>query len=122
MTDLGTLETLIMDALWNGGAGTVRQVADRLGDGRDRAYTTIMTTLDRLYRKALVRREKLGLAWRYEAAAERDVFERAVADAIAQQILRDHGDTALAAFVDAAVDAELLGRLEALIARRKRNP
>jgi predicted transcriptional regulator len=122
MKELGTLEALVMDALWAGGPGTVREVADRLGDGRDRAYTTVMTTLDRLYRKGVARREKWGLAWRYEPAIDREAFERAAADALAHEILKDHGDAALAAFVDAAVDAEVLDRLEALIALRKPDP
>jgi predicted transcriptional regulator len=121
MSELGSLETLVMEALWSGGGGTVRQVADRLGDGRDRAYTTVMTTLDRLFRKHLVRREKIGLAWCYEAAVDRDAFERSAADMLAKRILRDHGDAALAAFVDAAVGAEVLDRLERLIARRNRS-
>jgi predicted transcriptional regulator len=122
MSDLGSLETLVMEALWTGGGGTVRHVADRLGDGRDRAYTTVMTTLDRLHRKGLVRREKIGLAWSYEPVDDRATFERMEADSLAQQILRDHGDTALAAFDDAAVDADVLERLEALIAARKPAP
>lgn len=37
MPDFGQLETVLMDALWDGGPGTVRQVADRLAEGQERA-------------------------------------------------------------------------------------
>ena len=116
MSTFGHLETVLMDALWDGGPGTVREVADRLGDGRERAYTTVMTTLDRLHRKGFVTREKSGLAWRYAAATTREAHERSEIEAVAREIVRDHGEAGLAAFVDAAVNAKALDRLEALIA------
>ena len=42
--------------------------------GRDLAYTTIMTVLDRLAGKQLVQRQRDGQAWRYRPAAPREAY------------------------------------------------
>ncbi|KAB1905567.1 MULTISPECIES: BlaI/MecI/CopY family transcriptional regulator [Micromonospora] len=76
MTRLGDLERAVMDVLWDAapassGGVTVREVADAL-DGRELAYTTVMTVLDRLAGKGMVQREREGRAWRYRPAATRE--------------------------------------------------
>lgn len=122
MDPLGSLEREVMECVWRHGPVTARDVCARLRGKKARAYTTIMTTLDRLHRKGLLVREKDGLAWRYAAALERAAFERAAADHLAADILQGHGDVGLAAFVDAAAatDARLLDRLAQLIAERRK--
>jgi predicted transcriptional regulator len=114
---LGPLEARVMDALWSAGTGTAREVCAALGDGW--AYTTIMTTLDRLYRKELLAREKEGLAWRYQPLLAREAFGRARVDALAARLLGERRDLGLAALVDAA-DAATLDRLAELIEARRR--
>lgn len=101
---------------------TAREVCDRLTGSRERAYTTIMTTMDRLHRKRMLLREKDGLAWRYAASMTKGHFEKLLADALAAKLLRSHGDAGLAAFVDAAAELSDSGldRLAALVAARKR--
>ena len=120
MAPLGELELRVMEAVWGQPPGTVRQIADRMRADTDRAYTTVMTTLDRLHRKGLVRRVKDKLAWQYSAESDRPAYERAVADALVAELLSAHGETGLLAFVD-AVTAEpaALDRLAELIERRK---
>lgn len=115
---LGPLETRVLDALWDRGPATSREVCEALGE--DRAYTTIMTTLDRLHHKGLLEREKHGIAWRYRPALSREAHERAVADALVARILADHREAGIAAFVEAAAqDAALLDALAASLAARR---
>jgi predicted transcriptional regulator len=72
MPRLGELERSVMNVLWDAPAPlTVRDVLDALGE-RDLAYTTIMTVLDRLGAKAMVRRERDGRAFRYAPQLTRD--------------------------------------------------
>ncbi|WP_433347206.1 BlaI/MecI/CopY family transcriptional regulator [Micromonospora sp. CA-111912] len=78
MTRLGDLERAVMDVLWDTVPGTsdgvtVREVADAL-DGRELAYTTVMTVLDRLAGKGMVQRQREGRAWRYRATASREAY------------------------------------------------
>jgi BlaI family transcriptional regulator, penicillinase repressor len=63
--DLAPLELDCMNTLWPLSEGTVRQIQQRLARSRPRAYTTIMTIMDRLARKGLVTRRKVGRAYLY---------------------------------------------------------
>jgi predicted transcriptional regulator len=63
--DLAPLELDCMNTLWPMGHGTVREIRDRLAARRPRAYTTIMTIMDRLARKGVVERQKVGRAYIY---------------------------------------------------------
>lgn len=122
---LGALEEAVMEAIWRAGPSTAREVHDRFHRKQERAYTTIMTTMDRLHRKGLLRREKDGLAWRYTPVFTREAFARALADSLVGSILAAHGEQALTAFVDATAraDRSMLDRLAELIAdARKRHP
>jgi len=65
LLDLAPLELDCMNTLWPMGQGTVREIRDRLAARRPRAYTTIMTIMDRLARKGIVERRKVGRAYLY---------------------------------------------------------
>jgi predicted transcriptional regulator len=118
---LGALEERVMEILWDAEPLAVREVARRLGGKL--AYTTVMTTLDRLYRKALLARTKDGNAFIYTPAITRDVYHRRVAEHALAGLLSRSSEPVLAGFVDAAaaVDEENLRRLEKLIAARRRS-
>jgi BlaI family transcriptional regulator, penicillinase repressor len=64
--DLAPLELDCMNALWRLGQATVRDIHGALAPTRPRAYTTIMTILDRLTQKGVVQRQKSGRAWLYK--------------------------------------------------------
>jgi predicted transcriptional regulator len=63
--ELAPLELDCMNALWSIGEGTVRQIQQLMIATRPRAYTTIMTILDRLAQKGVVTRQKAGRAYLY---------------------------------------------------------
>lgn len=76
---LGDLEREIMTRLWAAGEPlTVRQVHEALSRERDLAYTTVMTVLDRLAKKGLVRQQKADRAYRYTATQTREEMTAAV--------------------------------------------
>lgn len=65
LLDLAPLELDCMNTLWPIGQATVREIRDLLAARRPRAYTTIMTIMDRLARKGVVERAKTGRAYVY---------------------------------------------------------
>jgi BlaI family transcriptional regulator, penicillinase repressor len=81
--DLAPLELDCMNMLWPMGEGTVREIRDALAPRRPRAYTTIMTIMDRLARKGVVERRKTGRAYTYRPNLS---AETARAQALAQVI------------------------------------
>jgi BlaI family transcriptional regulator, penicillinase repressor len=72
-----------MNMLWPLGEATVRDIRERLAPRRPRAYTTIMTIMDRLARKGVVERRKHGRAYIYRA---RLTAQEARSQALAQLI------------------------------------
>jgi len=65
--DLAPLELECLSVLWPMGEGTVRDIHRVLAASRPRAYTTVMTIMDRLEQKGIVARRKVGKAFRYQA-------------------------------------------------------
>lgn len=114
---LGDLEEEVMIVAWKLGAVTVKDVLASLGS--DRAYNTIQTTLDRLFKKDLLSREKVSHSFVYRPRLSRVEFHRAqIASLVGELKPRDRAPV-LAAFVDAAGDADL-DNLEKLIEARRR--
>src|SRR5271170_6468976 len=72
LLDLAPLELDCMSRLWQLGEGTVRQIRDNLAATRPRAYTTILTIMDRLAHKGFVTRKKMGRAFLYLPSLTQD--------------------------------------------------
>ena len=120
---LGTREREVMAVVWHGGEISVRDACERLG--RSIAYTTVMTTMDRLFKKGLLSRRKVGRAFMYAAAATLEELEGAVATELVQGLLQRNGGEPLpilSSLVDAVSDRDraLLDELERLIREKRR--
>ena len=120
---LGVLERQVMNVVWEAGEINVREACERLD--ATVAYTTVMTTMDRLFKKRLLARRKVGRAFVYSAAATRDQLEGAVASELVQSLLQQHGGEPLpllSSLVDAVSDRDraLLDELERLIHEKRR--
>jgi predicted transcriptional regulator len=70
------LELLCLNALWSLQEGNVKDVRQLVARKRPLAYTTIMTVLDRLVRKGLLARRKVGRAFVYVPQTARDAMRR----------------------------------------------
>ena len=118
---LGPLEQRLLDALWVRGNATVREL---LGAGDyEIAYTTMMTTLDRLYKKGLLDRVEDGRAFRYSPLYSREEMHRAIAGEAIQRLF-DAGPASqlpLSYLVEILTerDAQLLDDLQKLVERKR---
>jgi predicted transcriptional regulator len=79
--ELAPLELECMNTLWPLGEASVRDIQAALAPTRPRAYTTIMTIMDRLAQKGIVERRKAGRAYLYRPGLSAD---QARAHAVAQ--------------------------------------
>jgi len=113
---LGELEAAVMNIVWDMRAPvTVRDVRERLVRDRPLAYTTVMTVMDHLHRKDMLRRTKNGRAWLYEATSSRGKYTAQ----LMHDALRSAYDqsAALTHFV-AAMSEEESQALQSLLRRR----
>ena len=120
---LGPLEIEVMEVLWAAGARSVRDVVESLG--RKLAYTTIMTTLDRLFKKGLLDRQKSERAFLYTARVSHLEWERQRAGSLVAGLLsvsQPSRELLLSSLVDAVGrhDVSLLEQLEEKIRRKRK--
>jgi predicted transcriptional regulator len=121
----GVLERDVLDVLWTTGDLAVRDVQGRLA--RPVAYTTVMTTLDRLYKKGVLERRRVGRAFRYSAAVTREQLRASIAGSVLAGLLQSP-DAASAPVLSNLIDSvgaqaegdELLRRLETLVREKRR--
>lgn len=92
-TAFGALEREVMEILWRESNLAVRDVQSRLA--RPAAYTTVMTTLDRLYKKGVLGRVQAGRAFLYSPAATREQLRASIASRVLTGLLQARGDAAV---------------------------
>jgi predicted transcriptional regulator len=112
---LGPLEIAVMEILWSGGESSVHDVMPKLA--RPLAYTTVMTTLDRLFKKELLDRRKSERAFLYVPRYSRAEWEQKRAGAFVARFLRgpqSSGELLVSCLVEAVSqqDEALLDELE----------
>lgn len=120
---LGPLELELMQILWSRGESNVRDAVCRLE--RPLAYTTVMTTLDRLYKKGFLGRRMSDRAFVYSPRFSQEEWERQRAESVVAGWLagsRPSRELLFSSFLDAVGehDASLLDELEKKIRRKRR--
>ena len=116
----GALELRVLEALWRRGKGTVRDLCD---DFPAAAFTTLMTTMERLHKKGVLNREKSGRAFIYEPINSRAELESGLITRAIQPLLSsDSARPVLSCFVDEVSrhDERLLDELERLVQEKRR--
>ena len=117
---LGDLESTVIRAVWDSPDSSARQVLESFSGRRNLAYTTIVTVLDRLYKKGLLKRRKEGKAFLYSPRLTREEFNQAVTRDVLAGLLKERSRPTLATFVElVATDESLLERLEELVRQKK---
>jgi len=125
--ELGPLEREVMELVWrNYESNSETSVRDaHLAFAERLAYTTLMTTLDRLHKKGLLERRKDGRAFIYSPRVSPQEFERSIARDVIDTLLgrgADGVEPVLACIVDAVGehDRALLDELDRLIEEKRR--
>lgn len=118
---LGQLEREVMDVLWRCGEMSVRQV--RRSFSERMAYTTLMTTLDRLHKKGLLDRRKDGRAFLYLPRISKQEFEQGIKEDVLEGLF-GHGEVEpiLSCIVEkvSECDRALLDELDRLVKEKQR--
>jgi predicted transcriptional regulator len=117
----GTLEMRVLEALWaRDGEATVRDVLDAFPNA---AYTTVMTTMERLHRKGVLERRKDGRAFVYRPVSSRGEMETGLVTRALEPLLRGgSAQPILSCLVDEVSrhDDGLLDELERLVKEKRR--
>lgn len=96
---LGELETAVMELCWQRDEVTVRDIWSALQPTRALAYTTVMTIMQRLATKGVLRARKQGKTYYYQAMAKPDELLAQRAQAAVRDVLSNFGEAAIAQFL-----------------------
>lgn len=109
-----------MDVVWSHGTIGSPGVQGALAPERQLALTTVVTTLDRLYKKGILRRERVGKGYQYSAAVSRSDLEQRIVRGVLADLMTEFPD-ALTSLLeeDAALPPDLHDRLSEWLRRQR---
>ncbi|MCA8994695.1 MAG: BlaI/MecI/CopY family transcriptional regulator [Planctomycetaceae bacterium] len=110
------LEMQVLSVLWESSPLTVRQIMERLPDGKQRAYTTVLTVMQGMTRKKLVTHEKQGTSYAYRPAVEQGPVVQPVMQALLRNVFGGDPRQVVQALLDStSVSANDLDEIRKLI-------
>lgn len=110
-----------MEHLWSAGPLDCKSVHRAVGSRRRITLNTVQSTMERLFRKGLLAREKVSHAYVYRASVSREALGARLFEDVVSTLMKGRTEPMLAAFVDVAERAgqDQLERLAALVAKRR---
>ncbi len=77
------LEMQILSVLWERGPSTAREVLENMPDGKERAYTSILSVMQQMDKKGLLKRSREGVTDRWRPAkAKKSVMGQYLGDLV----------------------------------------
>lgn len=120
LPQLGELELILLKALWDKSNQSAHNLTQGLPAANSCSLSTVQSTLERLYRKALVQREKQGHAYVYCARLGRSELLGKLLGGVIRQLHTGSLEPILSSFVDFAdrFDEKTLEHLDDLVQQR----
>ena len=119
---LGPLELEVMKVIWSIKKGTVQDVLTELKEQNNYAYTTIMTIMNRLDKKGVLTRSKLGKGYVYKPRYSPNELIQQNSSEQVENLLHHYGDFAITQFVDAVGhNPDQLNKLKELIQKLEKD-
>lgn len=120
-TNLGELESAVLEQLWKYGPADAKAVHDALGKGRGITLNTVQSAMKRLFEKRYLDRDKVSHAHVYRARVSREELGRDALGGVVERLMRGEGSAMVAAFVDLVDRAgdEHLDELSRLVEARR---
>lgn len=117
------LQTQLLSLLWDQGPSTVRELMDKLPDGKPRAYTTLLTTMQVMDRQGLVGRTREGNKDRWHALVSREEVSRPFLKDLLTNLFKGRPSAAIESLVNTEeLSNEELDEIERIIrAKREAN-
>jgi predicted transcriptional regulator len=119
---LGDLERAVLERLWTAGPAGVKAVHEAVGAARGISSQTVHSALERLVRKELAERRRVGRAHEYRARVSRGEWVARGLDGLVREAPGAGAELLLVAFVDLAERAgqDQLAELERIVRTRRR--
>lgn len=122
LPQLGGLELNVLEILWEHPELGARDIRERISAARKPSLSTVQSTLERLWRKQLLSRDRQGSAYVYQCRVARSQLLAQLMGGVIRQLHTGSLDPILSSFVDFAdrIDDDTLDQLDQLVQERKR--
>lgn len=117
-------ELHILSVLWETAPLTVREVRERLADGKERAYTSVLSVMQVMEKKGFLRRERpaTGTADHWQPAVERDAVTTPLMKRLISQVFGGKPSAVMQQLLQAdSVDASELAEIRKLLEAHESN-
>jgi len=121
--NLGELEKAALQYFWSHEEADAKQVHAYFETKRGGSLNTIQSTLDRLFKKGLLKREKQGYAYVYRQAMSKDAFIGELVADVTKDFFKPTENALHAAFtsMSSSLSDDELSELETLIEQQRNN-
>ena len=118
---LGELEKQVLKYLWKNAGADVKQVHQAMSQKRQSSLNTVQSAVERLFRKGLLTRRKLGHAFLYQAKVDKEGLISQLIETVTNDFVEKGESSLLAAFssVSSRMDESELDALERLIEQQR---
>ena len=117
------LELQVLSVLWEAGPSTAREVMQALPDGKERAYTTVISVMQVMEKKGLLKHRVQGKTHVYRPTLERQAVVGPMLRGLVETVFGGNSAGALQCLLaDGAVDGEELAALQEVIRRHENEP
>jgi predicted transcriptional regulator len=119
---LGELEALVMKKIWEKerDGALVSALLEELKPESEIALTTLLTTLDRLFKKGILQREKEGKAYRYRAKISQQELEDRIVNGALNNLISRFPRAVATYLAEAQIDDPQLDKLSERVEELKR--
>ena len=117
-------ELHILSVLWESAPLTVREVRERLMDGKERAYTSVLSVMQVMEKKGFLRRERpaTGTADHWLPAVERDTVTTPLMKRLVNQVFGGKPSAVMQQLLQSdSVDADELAEIRKLLEAHESN-
>jgi len=120
---LGALEKDIMGVLWNRGESSVKEILDAFSSDRDISYSTVITVTNRMAKKGLLKKRKVGKAYFYKPTYDREQFYEFISKKVVKGVSEFSFQSAMVHFLDymAQVDPDKIEYFSKLIESKRKS-
>jgi predicted transcriptional regulator len=120
---LGTLEKEIIEVLWERGESSIKDILDFFPEKRNATYSTVITVTNRMVRKGLLKKRKIGKAYVYKASCTKEQFYELVSKKVVAGVSEFSLQSAMVHFVDymAQTDPDTIEYFSKLIESKRLN-
>lgn len=119
----GPLEAKIMELLWNADELSIKDVQQRLEQDKPVNFNTVMTVMNRLVEKGILKKRLQGRLSLFRPVQSKDSFIEEQSKKITENLLDEFGGVVISHMLDALkdVDKNLLDQLEHKIQQLKKD-